>query len=181
MAATVRGYPSRIYALGEVEGLRWERLNGRGGWSLNYDTATVIEEVPVWAGFGPNGALVVEVLETVATLTREQVMALPVPEKLDDGVLPVELLTAPEGHPDARLARRASLVAMGWTENRGWAVDPGAGGFFYSGCYFVYEITERHWLAAMGRAMNAVSAAVLGEAVEPEVRARVVREWAELA
>ena len=69
---------------------------------------------------------------------------------------------------------------MGWIEDRSWAVDPGAGGFYYSGCYFVYQLTERHWLAAMGRAMNAASVAILGEALGPDVRARVAAEWAEL-
>jgi hypothetical protein len=155
-------YPSRVYAVRAIRGLRWERYNGRGFWQLRFDEGVVAEELPAWLAFGPHGQHVAEILEQVAALTPERVRALPVPAENARLRIPVELVDDPVDHPLRDAARRASSTAMVWTENRGWAVDPDAGGHYYSGCYFVYNLSEPHWLSAMGRAMNASILAALG-------------------
>ena len=172
-------YPSRSYAVRDIRGLRWERFNGRGFWQLRFDEGVVAEELPAWLAFGPAGEHVAEILEQVAALAPEQVRALPVPAGTGRFRIPVELVEDPVGHPLRDAARRASSTAMVWTESRGWAVDPGAGGHYYRGCYFVYNLSEPHWLSAMGRAMNAAILAALGgqSAHAPRVRS----EWAELS
>ena len=173
-------YPSRIYEVRDITGLRWERLNGRGMWVLHYDKGVVTEELPAWLSFGPHGEDVASVIEQVACLSLDRVRALPVPTGLPLRRIPVDLLPDPVGSPLREAARLASSTAMVWTENRGWAIDAGAGGHYYQGCYFVYNLDEPHWLSAMGRAMNAAILAALGaDAPGPEV-ARVRGEWAEL-
>ena len=173
-------YPSRTYEVRHVTGLRWERLNGRGMWVLRYDLGVVTEELPAWLTFGPNGEHVAEIIEQVASLTLDQVRALPVPAGLPQRRIPVDLLPDPVSSPLRDVARNASSTAMVWTENRGWAIDAGAGGHYYQGCYFVYNLNEPHWLSAMGRAMNAAIVAALGADAQGPEAARVRREWAEL-
>jgi hypothetical protein len=65
-------------------------------------------------------------------------------------------------------------------EDRGWAIDSKAGGHYYHGCYFVYQLHDPQWLSAMGRAMNAASGAVIGEDLPAADAERARREWAEL-
>ncbi len=171
-------YPSRTYAVRDIRGLRWQRFNGRGFWELRYDEAVVAEELPAWLAFGPNGEQVVDILEQVAALTAERVQGLPVPAEPTKFRIPVDVVADPVGHPLREAAQRASSTAMVWTENRGWAVDPRAGGHYYRGCYFVYNLAEPHWLSAMGRAMNAAILAALGG--HQSQADRVWSEWAEL-
>lgn len=173
-------YPSRIYAAGDIAGLRWERLNGRGMWVLHYDEATVLAERPAWLAFGPNGAAVAEVLETVASLTPWQVRSLPVPVGIERGRIAVELIEPPRIHPLQAVAARAASTAMVWSENRGWAVDPAAGRHFIRGCYFRYELDEPHWLSVMGRAMNAAVLAALGGDTQTPAAVAAAREWIQL-
>ena len=176
----VAPYPSRIYAVRDIQGLRWERLNGRGMWVMHYDEGVVTDELPAWLAFGPRGDEAGRVLEQVAALSSDQVRRLPVPNALERFRIPTALLDDAVGHPLREAARRASSTAMAWTENRGWAIDPDAGGHFYSGCYFLYQLSDPHWLSAMGRAMNAAMVAVLGSDVPGPETARVRREWGEL-
>jgi len=171
-------YPSRIYAVRDIRGLRWQRFNGRGFWQLKYDDGVVAEELPAWLAFGPNGERVAEVLEQAAALTPDRVQCLTVPIDRRPFHIPVDLVADPVGHPLREAAQRASSTAMVWTENRGWAVDPGAGGHYYRGCYFVYNLSDPHWLSAMGRAMNAAILAALGGQLSQADRVRA--EWAEL-
>lgn len=178
MAPFAMPYPSRTYAVRDIRGLRWERFNERGFWQLKYDEGTVAGELPAWLAFGPNGERVAEILEQVATLAPGQVSALDVPAGLPRFRSPVALLDDPVGHPYRDAARRASSTAMVWTENRGWATDPNAGGHYYRGCYFVYNLSEPHWLSAMARAMNAAIVAALG-GQSPDAD-RVRHDWAEL-
>lgn len=171
-------YPSRTYVVRDIHGLRWERYNGRGFWELRYDEGVISEEVPAWVAFGPHGAQVAEVLERVAGLEVDRVLALPVPAEHTRFRIPVDLVSDPVDHPLSEAAHRASSTAMVWAENRGWAVDPGAGGHYYRGCYFVYNLSEPHWLSAMGRAMNAAILAAVGGQLRGANRVR--SEWAEL-
>lgn len=173
-------YPSRIYAVGDITGLRWERLNGRGMWMLHYDEASVLAERPAWLAFGPHGAAVAEVLEAIASLTAWQVYLAPIPADWSDGYAPLRLLEIPAAHPLREAAERARSAAMVWTEDRGWAAYRRAGTVRYVGCYFRYEISDHHWLSAMGRAMNAATLAALGGVASPDEAARASREWTEL-
>lgn len=107
---------------------------------LHYDRATIIEEVPGWLEYGPRGAAVASVLETIARLKAQQVMALQVPSGLEKFWIPIEVVSIPEDHPLYEAARTAPWAATRWIENRAWAVDNKAGGHYYRGCYFVYNL-----------------------------------------
>ena len=174
------GHPARFYEVGEVSGLRWERYNGTGYWSLHFDDARVMRELPSWLAFGPNGEDVEAVLEAIADLDTHQVRRLDVPDGLEKFAIPIDRIEVPDGHALEKVADRARFLAMCWMEDRGWAIDSKAGGHYYHGCYFVYQLHDPHWLSAMGRAMNAASTAVIGGDMPAADAERARREWAEV-
>ena len=167
------GWPKPIWQIGNAEGLRWVIRSGRPSYIVA-DAVTVIGQSPGWASFGPSGQRVVEVLEAIGRLTREQVMAYP---HTGWG----EPRPAPEiGRQEYRWFCRAASFAIMLMEHRAQEVDPNAGGEYYRGCYMVYEIDEGHWLAALDAAGKAACAEAVGPALAGSDYARQTAPWREL-
>lgn len=174
---SMHGWPVRIFRLAEVQGLRWERPHS--SWELRWDSATLAEQLPDWRYFGPHGAEVAELLERILTLTDEQVRRLPVDPNAGKFEVPGRRVAIPDEplHP----VRRAAFTAMLWLEDRGWQLGDEAGGHYYRGCYFSYNLSEPHWLAALGIVMDAAAAIGLGPALDPVERQRVLADWQRLS
>jgi len=71
-------------------------------------------------------------------------------------------------------------AALGAVEQRAREVDNDAGGEYYSGCYFVYELTDPHWLTASSLATQAAEALAVPELFAKEGCVERIRPWREL-
>lgn len=202
-------WPCRVFELADVVNLRWEatvpgsfglrgdalraateRFERSGGLSkpgvhrwLTADSGVIVRELPGWRYFGPFGERVPGILEEVWGLNPGLVAALPDPparaasDPLERITIPV--LPAPDGEL-ARAGSNARAAVVHFFESRSWASNAG-GGFYYRGCCSTWIVSDPRWLAAMGLALNAVTAAVSGPAIDPLVRSRALDAWRELA
>jgi hypothetical protein len=173
---SMHSWPVRIYQLESLQGLRWKRPHS--SWEVHWKSARVAAEVPAWRYFGPHGQEVPGLLDRILVLDPERVMQLPVDPQAAKFQVPGKRIAVPDEplHP----ARRAAFHAMLWLEARGWQLGDEAGGHYYRGCYFNYNLSEPHWLAALGIVMDAAAALALGPELDPAERQRVLTDWQRL-
>jgi hypothetical protein len=170
------GWPLWLYEIADVVDLRWSDPNHRWPHSVASD-ATVIREIPAWRYFGPHGEGVPEILEQIWALDPDRIASLEVPPGGHEfGRVPMETLRAPEDEPGPR---NASFEVGQWMESRSWVAGVG-GGWHYSGCYFIYMVTDPHWLVAMGLAHNAAVALAARDRFDPATVDAAIRAWQDL-
>ena len=161
-----------IVSVGKVEGMRWV-IRGSRASGLVCDAATVVGLTPGWRMFGPSGERVVRILAQIDRLTAAQVRSFS-----RSGWDPSE---SPTAHPALERALGAARgTVVGLMESRAQVVDEEAGGEYYRGCYFVYELNHPQWLAALDAGLRAVTAEVLSETLDPSVTETLRAPWREL-
>jgi hypothetical protein len=157
-----------------LENTRWVVRGGKPAWFV-CDAYTVVAEVPSWRMYGPHGRAVVAMLEGAAAVKPAGVRRLPPGAQRLPGPEAKDIV--PVVHRRRMSAMQAAYRAV---ETRAREVDDDAGGEFYSGCYFVYELTDPHWITASRLATQAAEAIAAPELfAEAELDERI-RPWREL-
>lgn len=174
-------WPLWLYEIGDLVDLvdlRWSKQGRVRPYPPVASDATIVREIPAWRYFGPRGEGVPEVLEQIWTLDPARIAALEVPPgRYKPRHIPIEMLDPPDNEPGPGNA--TSFVRM-WMESRSWVSGVG-GDFGYSGCYFVYRVTDPQWLVAMGLARNAVVALAARDWFAPATVDAALRAWQDLA
>jgi hypothetical protein len=165
------GWPQAVWRVGAVEGLRW-RIRGGERAMLVADAFTVLGPLTASQALGVGGATVERVMAEIGSLSPDQVRAFGW-----SGARAFDHPVLDRHDPLSASQRRVSWTVVGALEARAQAVDPDAGGEYYSGCYFVYRLDDARWLAAMTAASLAVSTAVLSDRLTPEQADVRTRPW----
>ena len=164
------GWPNPVWRVGNVEGLRWQIRGGQPN-GLVADAFTVLGPIPAEMTLGSSGAVSAATLEAVGRLTTEQVRRFSFNVgHVDDPALPTHDLLG-------RTAGRLTWLAILALEKRAEEIDPQAGGEFYRGCYFVYELTDPHWLSAMRALTLAIRTMALADRMTSKQIETRMRPW----
>lgn len=165
------GWPQPVWRVGAVDGLRW-RIRGGRRTMLVADAFTVVGSIAESNVLGSGTPSVDRVLTGIASLTREQVG--------DFGWSGARAIDHPvlDRHDPLRsVFGRVAWRIIGAIEARAQSVDPEAGGEFYSGCYFVYRLTNERWLGTLTAALLAATAPLLEERLTEDQMDLRIRPW----
>jgi hypothetical protein len=186
-AARYSSWPTRLYRVGEFAGLRADSFRRNTcGWANGY---TVLEEIPSYLAFGPNGAEAVAIVERAVRLDGSQVERLgaistqrPSGTERDAirAVIVRHGLPGASSVPDRQQYPLDRYLDNAWV-SLAWRIDPGVGPDhlvdLVEGCTVDAVLADPRWLAAERAVIDAVFAAIWADRLDTSLRDWLAGPW----